>query len=61
MRKKTESLMVLKGLSREQLHNLAESSFTKKKPKKYKQLRMFAIGITLMVISTILIIIISNI
>ena len=52
--------MVLKGLSREQLHNLAESSFTKEKPRKYKQLRMFGIGITLMVISTILIIIISN-
>jgi len=59
MRRKTQSLMVLKGLSREQLHNLAES-FTKEKPRKYKQLRMFAIGITLMVISTILIIIISN-
>jgi|TARA_R110002167_G_scaffold2852_2_gene13963 hypothetical protein len=60
MRRKTQSLMVLKGLSREQLHNLAES-FTKEKPKKYKHLRMFGIGITLMVISTILIIIISNI
>ena len=60
MRRKTQSLMVLKGLSREQLHNLSKR-FTKEKPRKYKELRMFVIGITLMVISTILIIIISNI
>jgi len=52
--------MMLKRLSREQLHNLSES-FTEEKPNKYKQLRMFAFGIVLMVISTILIIIISNI
>jgi len=60
MRTKIESLMMLKRLSREQLHNLSES-FTEEKPNKYKQLRMFAFGIVLMVISTILIIIISNI
>ena len=59
MRRKTESLMILKKLSVEQLHNLAES-FTDEKPKKYKHIRMFSIGILLMVISTILIIIISN-
>jgi heme/copper-type cytochrome/quinol oxidase subunit 4 len=59
MRRKAQSLMILKGLSREQLHNLAES-FTQEKPKKFKQLRMFAIGFILMVIATILIIIISN-